>query len=74
MAVSIDEVLNLPVDERIELVERIWESIASEPGEPAPTDAQKEELRRRAAAHAADPDCVIPWDEVKAAALARSRR
>ena len=74
MPAIIDEVLKLPVNERIELVEQIWDSIADTPGQPELTDAQKAELRRRALNHAADPASAIPWDEVKAGALARARK
>jgi len=61
----------MSVDERMRLVAEIWDSIAAEPG-PAPlTEAQRRELERRLDDHEADPGDVIPWDEIKAAALAR---
>jgi len=43
--------------------------------EPVPelTEAQKQELDRRLAEMEADPDDVIPWEEVKAQAEARLR-
>jgi putative addiction module component (TIGR02574 family) len=47
--------------------------IAAEPGQPALTEAQQQELERRLAAHTASPEEVIPWEEVKALALARAR-
>jgi putative addiction module component (TIGR02574 family) len=55
-------------------VEAIWDSIAAEPGQPALTEAQQQELERRLAAHTASPEEVVPWEEVKAQALARARR
>jgi putative addiction module component (TIGR02574 family) len=74
LAAALDEMASLSVEERIRLVEAIWETIVAEPGQPELTDAQKQELQRRLAAHAAEPGKVIPWEKVKAEALARARR
>jgi putative addiction module component (TIGR02574 family) len=64
----------LDVDEQIELVEAIWDSIVSRGAAPALTETQKTELDRRLADHLANPNDVIPWSEVKAAALAKIRQ
>ena len=72
LSTTLAEIVLLSVDERICLVEAIWDSIAAEPGQPALTEAQQQELERRLAAHTASPEEVIPWEEVKA--LARGRR
>jgi len=61
----------LSVEERLELMHEIWESLASEPNRPHLTEPQREELERRLAEHEADPGDVVPWEEVKAQALAR---
>lgn len=61
----------LDVDEQIELVEAIWNGIVSRGAAPSLTKAQETELDRRLADHLAKPNDVIPWSEVKAAALAR---
>ncbi|MFA6063395.1 MAG: addiction module protein [Gallionella sp.] len=61
----------LDLDEQIELVEAIWDGIVNRNAAPSLTEAQKIELDRRLANHLANPDDVIPWSEVKAAALAR---
>ena len=54
-------------DQRIELVQEIWESIASEQSSaPLLTDAQRGELERRIADAEAHPENAIPWEEVKA--------
>lgn len=56
----------LPISERIELVEDIWDSIAEEAGDAVQlTPEQSLELQRRLAAHQADPDSAIPWDQVR---------
>ena len=71
---TLAEIVSLSVDERIRLVEAIWDSIATAPGQPELTEAQQQELERRLAAHIASPEDVAPWEEVKAQALARARR
>lgn len=74
LSTTLDEITALSVDERIRLVEAIWDSIASEPGEPQLTESQQQELLRRLEAHAASPEDVVPWEEVKAQAIERARR
>ena len=64
----------LGVDEQIELVEAIWDGIVSRGAAPPLTEAQKTELDRRLADCQANPNDVIPWSEVKAAALAKIRQ
>ena len=64
----------LDVDEQIELAEAIWDGIVSRGAVPALTEAQATELDRRLADHLANPDDVVPWNEVKATALAKIRQ
>ncbi len=64
----------LSVDEGIRLIEAIWDSITSEPGQPELTKTQRAEPDSRLAAHKASPDDAVPWEEVKAQALERRRR
>ena len=61
----------LNVDEQIELVEAIWDGIVSCGAAPSLTAAQKAELDRRLADHLANPNDVVSWSDVKAAALAK---
>ncbi len=68
------EARKLSVDDRIELVEAIWDSIATPEGTPALTDVQAAELHRRLADHLANPDDVVPWNDVRAEALAQLQR
>lgn len=58
-------------EQRIALVLDIWDSIAAEVGQPVLTDAQRRELERRIAEDDANPDDVIPWEQVKAQTLSR---
>jgi putative addiction module component (TIGR02574 family) len=69
-----DQVRQLSVEEQIELVEALWDNIVERNAVPGPTEAQKAELDRRLSEHAAHPDDVVPWSEVKDSALARIRR
>jgi putative addiction module component (TIGR02574 family) len=62
------EIEQLSIDERLELVEALWDSIAST---AALTEVQREELDRRLADHRQDPDDVVPWHDVKAAISTR---
>lgn len=63
---AIADYMKLSVSERIQLVEDIWESIATEaPDRIGLTQIQKEELDRRVAAHRADPSSAIPWEQVR---------
>ncbi len=64
----------LSVEERIALVEEIWDSIAAEVEQLPLTETQQQELERRLAAHQANPRNVVPWEQVKAEALARMRK
>lgn len=57
--------VELPVVERIERVEAIWDSI-SEAEEPALTEAQIHELDRRLDDLDQNPGTSRPWEEVKA--------
>jgi putative addiction module component (TIGR02574 family) len=70
--ISIAEVLALPVDERLKLVETIWDSIAELPDALQLTQAQEAELDRRLDAFRKDPTAGSPWSEVKARILKRA--
>jgi putative addiction module component (TIGR02574 family) len=64
----------LSVEDRIALATAIWDSIAAEPHAPLLTEDLRRELERRVAEDDANPDDVIPWEQIKAEALARFRR
>lgn len=67
--ISLADVLQLPVRERIELVEAIWDSIAEVPESVEVTDEQRAELDKRLEAYRANPSATSPWSEVKARIL-----
>ncbi|MYA60997.1 MAG: addiction module protein [Dehalococcoidia bacterium] len=57
---------DLSIEERIQLVGEIWDSIAEEEGEFGLTDAQRDEIDRRLESYKANPDQVFSWEEIKA--------
>jgi putative addiction module component (TIGR02574 family) len=61
-------------DERLALVQQIWDSITAEVPPPLLTETQRQELERRADEDDADPDGGIPWEDVKARARARHHK
>ncbi len=65
------DVLALPIEDRLRLVEEIWDSIAAFPEAVALTDAQRRELDARLDAHRRNPTAGSPWAEVKSRLLRR---
>ena len=59
------QALELPLSQRLQLVDELWESILAQAEDIALTDAQREELDRRLARYHADPTSARPWDEVR---------
>ena len=64
----------LTIDERIQLVQEIWDSIAPDVEQLPLSDAQRQELDRRIAALDTDPSNVTPWEVMEARARARFDR
>jgi putative addiction module component (TIGR02574 family) len=62
----------LSAEDRLAVAEAIWESVARElVASPLPT-SQRAELERRLADSMARPEADIPWEQIKARALARA--
>jgi putative addiction module component (TIGR02574 family) len=57
---------NMSVNERIALVQEIWDSVAIEAGLLPPTPAERAELDRRIAEDDAEPGNVVKWESIKA--------
>jgi putative addiction module component (TIGR02574 family) len=70
--ISLADIVELPIDERIQLVEDVWDSIAAVPEAVPLTDAQRAELDRRLEAYHKNPTAGAPWEEVKARILGKS--
>ncbi|MDD4943915.1 MAG: addiction module protein [Rhodoferax sp.] len=64
--ISVADILELPVQERIQLVEVIWESIAAFPDAMQVSPALKTELGARLADFERNPEAGYSWDQVKA--------
>ena len=65
------EILKLPVEERLRLVELIWESIAANPSAVPLSNAHRAVIDERLAEHARNPDDVVTGDQVIAEARRR---
>ena len=72
----LDELMQLSPAERLDIAEKLWESV--DPNDPnivddiAPlSEEQMQEVRRRIAEHERDPGSAIPWEEVRASLWAR---
>jgi putative addiction module component (TIGR02574 family) len=55
-----------PVDDRIQLVEAVWDRIVDSGQHSELTHPQKAEIDRRLAELDATPDGVLSWDEITA--------
>ena len=66
IAATLNEITALSVEERIQLVQAIWDSIAAEQTYPDLTEAQKQAIDQRIEDTDTDPENVTTWDEVRA--------
>ena len=64
-AFPVEEILELPVTERLRLVELIWDSIAAVPEAVPVSDELKAELDRRLKEFETNPEAGLPWEEVR---------
>ena len=64
MSTNAIDIEKLGVDERLQLIEELWESLSSNPSKIPVTQAQKQELDRRLDAIDEGDDTGIPWMEV----------
>jgi putative addiction module component (TIGR02574 family) len=63
--ISIADILQLPVQERIRLVELIWDSVAAVPEAVEISPGLKAELEARLAEFEENPDAGFSWEQVK---------
>ncbi|MEO0854738.1 MAG: addiction module protein [Cyanobacteria bacterium J06648_11] len=73
LAATLNRISSLSIEDRILLVQAIWDGIAAEQGYPELTEAQKRELDCRIEDSEKDSDNVLTWAEVKASIAKRSR-
>jgi len=76
MSVSIKSlgIDRLGVEDRLALVEQIWDSLAADSAAVPVTDAQRAELDRRIADHEASPDDVVSWENAKVSIAERLKK
>ena len=60
------ELTQLPVAERLRLLEALWESLRPEPAAGELTTAELALLDERIREHEAHPERAIPWEQVRA--------
>lgn len=66
MAYNKEELLNLPVEEKLELVEALWDRIDDELlGEQLSRDEIEKELNRRISNIIKYPETLVSWEDVK---------
>ena len=64
--------MKLDVATRLELIEELWESIASDPAAAAQlpvSQGERDLLDQRLREHRTDPTAARPWDEVRSEIL-----
>lgn len=59
----LEDILQLSVSERLQLVEDIWDTIADAPEQIPLPKAQQDEIVRRIEAHDQRPEAGLPWRE-----------
>ncbi len=65
MNTQLSDILQLSIAERIQLVEDIWDSIATVPEAISLTEEQQAELERRLEAYRSNPSEGISWNDLK---------
>lgn len=64
--VPLDRLRVLPLEQRLQILEALWNSVESE-ADPYPIpDEVADEAEREFEAHLADPSSSIPWETVRA--------
>lgn len=78
MSMAIDlkslHISRLTIEERLELVDLLLDSIDVEDAAPGLSEAQAAELMRRLADAEANPEDVVDWEDIKTESLARLRK
>ncbi len=62
----------LSVEDRLTLAQQLWDSVAEEVYRSPLSPALRQEVDRRLAAHRANPQAAIPWEQVEAEARSRT--
>ena len=70
---TLEDLKKLSVTDRLDLLEKIWDSLQDVPEAVPLTDAQREELDRRVEDLERNPDAVESWEAVQAYVRQRQR-
>ena len=70
-AITANDLLDLPVAERLRLVEDLWDSIAEVPEAVELSEEQRKELDERLEQFHQNPEAGSPWEDVKDRILKR---
>lgn len=70
-SITAADIAEMPVEDRIQLVHDIWDSIAELPEAVPVPDWHKEELQKRLEEFHQNPNEGSPWSEVKARILGK---
>jgi len=70
-AVNFNELLELPVNERLKLVSVLWDSISEDPDSLKLTEVEKKILDERMEAYMKNPTEGKSWSEIKSELLTR---
>jgi len=70
-AITVNDLLDLPVAERLRLVEDLWDSIAEVPEAVDLSEEQRKELDERLERFHQNPEAGSPWEDVKDRILKR---
>jgi putative addiction module component (TIGR02574 family) len=71
MRSGFSHLFELDIAERLQLVEDLWDSIASDSDNVPLLQWQKDEIKRRREAHRLDPSAVSSWEDVEKRIRAR---
>lgn len=62
---KIKDILKLSVDERINLVQTLWDSIAADTEVSEISEEHEKILDKRLEAHLNNPSDIVSWDDIK---------
>ena len=63
---TLTEIASLSINDRIDIVQAIWDGIAADHVYPDLTEPQKREIDRRIDEYELNPESTLTWEEVKA--------
>lgn len=69
MQAVLSEINSWPMEDRVRLMEHLWDQLGDQGYEPLLTERVKEELDRRCDKLGRHPEATVPWEVVKARAL-----